>query len=318
MMRVLVAGASGAIGRRLVPLLVCAGHDVTGLSRSGRDVAVPAGSGRARMLAVDALDRAALAEAVADAAPEAVVNMLTAIPTELNTRRMAAEFDMTNRLRTEGTRNLLDAAARAGARRVIVQGVAYAYDPAGSGLANEDEPLWRNPPRQFTPVVRALEEQEASVRQAGGLVLRLGHLYGPGTIYAADGFFVRGVRAGKVPLVGAGGSVFSFVHVHDVATAILAALDKDVRGALNLVDDDPASISEWLPVLAGLLAAPPPKRLPTVLARIAVGGWGTAFMTELRGADNARARLALDWRPRYPSWRNGFDEAFGARRAAAA
>ena len=316
-MRVLVAGASGAIGRQLVPLLLSAGHDVTGLSRSGDEVAGGAGSGSARMVAVDALDRAAVTEVVANVAPEAVVNMLTAIPAELNPRHLAAEFEATNRLRTEGTRNLLEAADRVGVRRMIAQGLAYAYDPAGPGLADEEEPLWEDPPRQFAPVMRALATMEGAVRAAGGLVLRLGHLYGPGTIYAPDGSFVRSVRAGKVPLVGGGHSVFSFSHVYDVATAILAALEKDVVGALNVVDDDPAPIREWLPTLVRLSAAPRPKSIPTFLARLAVGGWGTAFMTELRGADNARAQLALDWRPRFPSWRGGFEQSFAPHAAPA-
>jgi nucleoside-diphosphate-sugar epimerase len=305
--KVLVAGATGVIGQQLVPLLVCAGHDVTGLSRSGAPITGSAPASSARMLAVDALDRAAVAEAVGEVAPEAVVNMLTAIPADLDPRRMAKQFEATNRLRTEGTHHLLEAASRAGVRRVIGQGLAYAYDPTGSGIADEDDPLWPDPPRQFAPVLRALAELERSTREVGGLVLRLGHLYGPGTVHAADGSFVRAVRAGKVPLFGGGRSVFSFIHVHDVATAVLAALDKDVAGVLNVVDDDPAPMGEWLPALARLVGAPAPMRMPAALAPVLVGGWGAAFMTRLRGADNARARLMLDWRPQHPSWRQGFE-----------
>ena len=299
-MKVLVAGATGVIGRQLVPLLAATGHEVVGLSRSGRPV-----SGAARVVEVDALDRAAVVAAVHVEAPDAVVNMLTAIPAEIHPRSMAQEFAATNRLRTDASRYLTDAAVAAGVRRIVAQGVAFAYDPA-PGNADEDQPLWRNPPRQFRLVLAALRELEELTRDAGGVVLRLGQLYGPGTAWACDGSATVAVRAGRMPIVGGGGSVFSFTHVDDVATATVAALEKTVTGPLNIVDDEPTPITEFLPELAGLLGAPAPGRVPTLLARAAVGGWGVAFMTRLRGADNSRARLTLDWRPRYPSWRNGF------------
>ncbi|MFP3989697.1 NAD(P)-dependent oxidoreductase [Streptomyces sp. E11-3] len=295
-MRVLVAGATGVVGRALLPLLTSVGHEVTALSRTPRQGTVVA----------DALDRSALHRAVREAAPDAVVHLLTAIPAEVNPRRLARDFALTNRLRTEGTRNLYEAARDAGATKVVAQGLAYAYDPEGEGPATEDAPLWRRPPRQFAPVLAALRELEERTTDAGGTVLRLGHLYGPGSSYAADGSFVRQVRAGKVPLVGGGGSVFSFTHAHDAATAVVAALDKPHTGPLNIVDDTPVPLRDWLPELARMLDAPAPKAAPAVLARMAVGGWGVAFMSKLRGADNARARLSLDWRPRYPVWREGF------------
>ena len=306
-MRVLVAGATGVIGRQLLPLLASAGHEVIGLAK--RDPGVLAGT-QMRMVIADALDGPAVTAAVRQANPDAVVNMLTAIPARIDPRRMARQFDLTNRLRTEGTRHLLSAAAATGVRRVIAQGLAYAYDPSGTGPADEDQPLWRHPPAQFAPNLRALTELEQRTRDAGGLVLRLGHLYGPGTIYAPDGSFVEQIRAGKVPMVGGGTSVFSFTHTYDAATAVLAALDSDATGALNIVDDDPATVATWLPVLAGLLAAPRPRRVPSALARLAVGGWGVAFMTRLRGADNTRARRTLSWHPRYGSWRDGFADEF--------
>jgi nucleoside-diphosphate-sugar epimerase len=155
-------------------------------------------------------------------------------------------------------------------------------------------------------VVQALVEHERLTRQAGGAVLRIGHLYGPGSAYAADGSFVADVRAGKVPLVGGGDSVFSFTHAADAATAVVAALDKPFTGVLNIVDDDPAPMREWLPELARIVDAPSPKRVPKALARLATGSFGAAFMTALAGADNRRARLHLDWRPGHPSWRTGF------------
>ena len=289
-MRVVVAGATGVIGRCLVPRLSAAGHEVTGLSRAQ---------------GTDLLDRDAVTRAVRQAAPEAVVQMATAIPAQINPRTLARDFALTNRLRTDGTANLIDAAQAAGAKRIIVQGLAYAYQPA-SALADEDAPLWQDPPGQFAAVLDALIEMERLTAQARGLVLRFGHLYGPGTAYAADGSFTAQVRTGKTPLVGNGGSVFSFTHTYDAATAIIAAMEHDVTGILNVVDDAPVPIGEWLPAFAAMLAAPAPRRVPAALARVAVGGWGVAFMTQLRGATNIRARAELRWHPRYPSWSGGF------------
>ncbi|MER6944680.1 NAD(P)-dependent oxidoreductase [Nonomuraea sp. NPDC000554] len=285
-MRVLVAGATGVIGRRLVPLLTAVGHEVVGLSRTP-DPRVPG-------VVADALDRDATIRAVCEVAPDAVVHLLTAIPKTINPRKLSSDFALTNRLRTEGTRNLIDAAPGA---RFIAQGLAYAYDPA-EGLADEDAPLWRDPPAQYAPVVRALTDLERQTAEAGGLVLRFGHLTGPGSVYADDGSTTQAVRAGKMPIVGDGGSVLSFTDSHDAATAIVAALDRDVTGALNVVDDTPIRFRDWLPAYAAKLGAPEPKRVPAWLARLAVGSFGVAYLTRLRGADNSRARLCLNWRPR--------------------
>ncbi|WP_445527778.1 NAD-dependent epimerase/dehydratase family protein [Streptomyces cyslabdanicus] len=314
-MRVLVAGASGVIGSRLVPLLIAVGHDVVALARGPRRTAELEAVG-AGVVAADALDRDQLLAAVQQAAPDAVVNLLTAIPADVDPRHLARDFALTNRLRTEGTRNLLAAARAAGAGRIVAQGLAYGYQP-GAGLANENDPLWHDAtPRQFAPVLAALDSLEEQTAEAGGTVLRFGHLHGPGSAYAADGAFTAQVRAGKVPLVGGGHSVFSFTHADDAATAIVAALDRDAGGVLNVVDDDPAPLHVWLPEFAAGLGAPAPKRAPAALARLAVGGWGVAFMNQLRGADNARARLALNWRPRYASWREGLPVTDTAAKAA--
>lgn len=307
-MRVLVAGATGVIGRQLVPMLTSVGHSVVGLARStGRTSSLEQVG--AEVVTADALDSASVTRAVRDAAPDAVIHLLTAIPAQINPKKLADQFQLTNRLRTEGTRNLVEAASAAGVKRFIAQGLAYAYDPtSGTGPADEDTALWRDPPKQFVPVLAALKELEQQTGSVGGLVLRFGHLYGPGSIYAPDGSFVQQVRAGKVPLVGDGGSVFSFTHAHDAASAVVAALDKNVSGALNVVDDEPTPMRDWLPELARLLNAKAPQKVPPFMAKMFVGGWGVAFMTQLRGADNSRARLQLDWRPRFASWRAGFAE----------
>ena len=301
-MRVLVTGATGVIGRRLTPLLASSGHEVIALTR--RSAPGPTGPARdARAVIGDLLDRDHVVRAVRTVRPDAVVHMATAIPRSIDPRRLAADFATTNRLRTEGTRNLLAAAADLGVRRFVAQGLAYAYDPAGTGVAAEDDPLWQDPPKQFAPVLAALRELEELTAGVGGTVLRLGHLCGPGSIYAADGSFAAQVRAGRVPLVGGGASVFSFTHAHDAATAVVAALDREVAGPLNIVDDEPTPMRQWLPEYARALGARAPKTAPAALARLAVGGWGVAFMTRLRGADNSRAKAELSWKPRYGSWR---------------
>jgi nucleoside-diphosphate-sugar epimerase len=296
-MRILLAGATGVIGRQTVPILTGAGHQVTGLART------PTRLPDTEVVAADALDPAAVADAVRSAAPDVIVHMLTAIPDPVDPRHLARDMAPTNRLRTQGTANLLAAASGA---RVITQGVAYAYDPAGSPVKDEDAPLWRDPPTQFAPVVAALRNLERRVTWAGGLVLRLGHLYGPGTSYASGGGLTRRLRAGSIPLIGAGASMFSFIHAHDAATAILAAIEHpEVRGTLNIVDDQPTLAHDWLPEMAAMLGAPTPRHVPAWLARLFVGGWGVAYMTGLAGASNTRARQQLDWKPTYSNWRDG-------------
>jgi nucleoside-diphosphate-sugar epimerase len=296
-MRILLAGATGVIGRQTVPILTGAGHQVTGLART------PTRLPDTEVVAADALDPAAVADAVRAAAPDVIVHMLTAIPDPVDPRHLARDMAPTNRLRTQGTANLLAAASGA---RVITQGVAYAYDPAGSPVKDEDAPLWRDPPTQFAPVVAALRNLERRVTWAGGLVLRLGHLYGPGTSYASDGGLTRRLCAGKLPLIGDGASMFSFIHAHDAATAILAAIEHpEVRGTLNIVDDQPTLAHDWLPEMAAMLGAPTPRHVPAWLARLFVGGWGVAYMTGLAGASNTRARQQLDWKPTYSNWRDG-------------
>ena len=311
-MRVLIAGATGAIGRALVPVLSSVGHDVVAHSRRP-STAFDGVPGQIESVQADALDPAAVERLVTGVRPDAIVNLLTAIPHRVDPRHLARDFELTNRLRREGTAHLVDAARGLPGAYLVSEGLAYAYEPTQAGgsvggAADEETPLWAQPPKQFVPNVEALEVLERLTVGAGGAVLRVGHLYGPGTIYAADGTFTQQVRAGKAPLVGGGTSVFSFSHVHDVATAIVAALDRRPVGPVNVVDDDPAPMSEWLPYFAELVGAEPPRNVPAFVARMVAGSFGVAFMTRLRGADNARARLRLDWRPRYTTWRDGFKE----------
>jgi nucleoside-diphosphate-sugar epimerase len=292
-MRVLVAGASGAIGRQLLPLLDAVGHETIALVHS-----TPVEVRTGHVVTADALDRAALTTAVSEFEPEAVVNLLTAIPHSLNPRKFERDFAATNRLRSEGTANLVIAT---GGVRMISESVAFAYAPKRGLIADENRPLWENSPKPFRPTLSALRELERITAETGGVVLRFGHLVGPGTGFSPQGMVAAAVRGGKMPIVGDGSGTFSFIHTHDAATAIVAALERPkVRGALNVVDDAPAAAGEWLPAFARLLGAPKPKRIPEWLARLVAGSWGVAFLNHLIGASNARAKAELGWRPRYP------------------
>ncbi|MGO4102598.1 NAD-dependent epimerase/dehydratase family protein [Leifsonia sp. YAF41] len=304
-MKIVVAGASGVLGRQFLPLLTSSGHETIGLVRTER------GATRVRELGgeaafADLLNRDAVVQALERSRPDAVVHLATAIPPKLDPRKMARQFEATNLLRTTGARNLLDAADKVGVRRVISQSLAYGYDPDAAGLAVEDDAFWARPPAQFRPIMNSLQELEARTRESNGVILRFGHLYGPGTMYALGGSFAADVRAGKLPIVGGGTATFSFIHAHDAAMALLAALESDVTGPFNIVDDEPAPMSTWLPYFAEQLGAPEPKRFPTAIARLAVGGWGVAYTTRLRGADNTRAEQVLGWKPSISSWRAGF------------
>jgi nucleoside-diphosphate-sugar epimerase len=309
-MRVFVAGATGAIGRRLVPMLVEAGHDVTGMTRSDSKVDALRGAA-AEPVVCDALDADAVRDAVAAAAPEVVVHQLTAIPHALNPRRMADDFAATNRLRSEGTRHLADAARSAGARRLVAQGVAFAYAPYGGWMKTEDDELYVDAPAPFDSTFGALHTLETAVLGTDGLegvVLRYGYFYGPGTSFAADGSIAGEVRARRFPIGGRGTGRWSFIHIDDAARATVAAVEGGPPGAYNVVDDEPAPVSEWLPVYAAALGAPRPRRLPAWLVRLAAGRYAVYGMTQARGASNARARERLGWTPRLASWRQGFAE----------
>jgi len=301
-MRVMVTGATGVLGRPMVGLLAASGHEVLAVGREFHDLAVPTNVTQA---AVDVLDAAAVDQFVSRQRPDAIVHFATAIPRQINPKKIGAQFAMTNRLRTEGTRNLLAAASRYGVDKFIAQGLAYAYEP-GDAIRTEADPLWPAPPKAYAPVADALKDLERQVADAGGIVLRLGHIYGPGTIYGDYGSMTTMVQAGKVPIVGDGAARYSFVHVDDVASAVLAALDLPPGpDVFNVVDDQPLYLREWLPWFAQTRGAKAPKRFPVGLAKLAVGPFGVAFMSELAGASNAHAREVLDWRPHFPSFRDG-------------
>jgi nucleoside-diphosphate-sugar epimerase len=305
-MRVFVAGATGAVGRPLVTQLLAAGHEVTGMTRSpGRAEALRAAGADA--VVADVYDAGAVREAMQAARPEAVVNQLTDLPATYTTdmQELAAG---TNRLRREGAAVLVDAARASGARRLVAQSIAFAYLPEGDWVKDEDAPLGGDP--DVVAGVQALERAVLEARDLEGIVLRYGQLYGPGTWYAADGSIAEQVRRRRFPIVGRGEGRFSFVHVDDAAGAAVAAVERGRPGTYNVVDDEPAPMRDWLPVYAEALGAKPPRRVPVWLARLVAGPAG-AGAAELRGASNARAREALGWTPRHPSWREGFRSTLG-------
>ena len=308
-MRVFVAGASGAIGRPLVAKLVAAGHEVTGMTRSEERAEQVRAAG-ARSVVGDVFDSDALHAAMREAAPEAVVHELTSLPDRLDFRKEGV-YEPTNRVRTEGTRNLLDAAGAAGARRFVSQSIAFAYRPDGARVKSEDDPLMESAPGGFGRGMEALREMEGMVLGAEGLdalVLRYGFFYGPGTYYADDGSTTADVRRRRMPVVGKGTGLFSFIHVDDAADATVAAVERGAPGVYNVTDDEPAPMSEWLPALAEAAGARRPLRVPIWLARFVGGREVPLFALELRGASNEKAKRELGWRPAHPSWLTGFAE----------
>jgi 2-alkyl-3-oxoalkanoate reductase len=308
--RVFVAGATGAVGRPLVPKLVAAGHEVTGTTRSEQRAEAIRAAG-ATAAVVDALDAQALRRSVEAAAPEVIVHELTALPDRFRPRAKDL-YDATNRIRREGTRNLLDAAHAAGARRFVCQSIAFACRPgAQPEVKDEDAPLALGAPPPFGEGVRVIDEMERAVLGAegiDGLVLRYGWFYGPGTYYAEDGTMTADVRRRRFPIVGSGSGLFSYIHVDDAADATVAAVERGAPGIYNVVDDDPGAMRDWLPVFAEAVGARPPRRVPVWLARL-VAGKMVAGVNLQPGASNAKAKRELGWEPRWRSWREGFRDA---------
>ncbi len=304
-MRVFVAGATGAIGRQLVPRLVAASHEVHGMTRSESKRSVLSELGAVPVVA-DALDPHQVAEAVAQAKPDVIVHQLTAIGA-VDTRHMERDFAQTNRLRTAGTDHLLSAGQAAGVRRFVAQSNAAVYGRTGAAVQTEEafDPSPVPAMRANQEAMRHLEAAVLGAEWTEGIALRYGWFYGPGTGLAPGGEVPELIRKRKFPLVGDGGAVWSFIHVADAAEATVAAVEHGSRGAYNIVDDDAAPVAEWLPALAQQLGAKKPMRVPRFVGRLFAGEAGVVMMTELRGASNAKAKRELAWRPAHPSWRQG-------------
>jgi nucleoside-diphosphate-sugar epimerase len=310
-MKVFVAGATGALGRILVPKLVRGGHEVVGLTRTPSKQDFVRGLG-ARPVVADALDPDAVARAVGEAEPDVIVHQLTALSRSIDMRHLDRDFAETNRLRTEGTDHLLAAGRAIGVRRFVAQSFAgWPSARTGGPVKTEADPLDPTPPdalRSVLDAIRHLEEAVTGAVWTEGMVLRYGGFYGPGTSLSTepDGEHVALIRKRKFPVVGDGSGVWSFIHIEDAASATMAAVELGEPGIYNIVDDEPAPVSVWLPAAARALGAKPPRRLPRWLGRLVAGEAATVMMTEVRGASNEKAKRELGWSPRYRSWREGF------------
>jgi nucleoside-diphosphate-sugar epimerase len=309
MMKVFVAGGTGAMGRRLVPQLVAEGYQVAAMTRDAGKAPWLSAVGAQPVIA-DALDRAAVRAAVADAEPEVVIHQLTALSGAGNYRQFDREFALTNRLRTEGTDYLLEGARAAGVRRFIAQSYGnWNYARTGTGLKTEHDPFDATPPanqKQSLAAIRYLEGAVTGAESIEGIALRYGNFYGPGTGLAMDGAIVAQIRKRQLPIVGDGSGVWSFVHMDDAAAAAIAAIGHGGPGVYNVADDEPLPVSVWLPLLAEAVGAKPPRRVPVWLGRLAAGEVGVSMMTRIRGTSNAKAKAELGWAPRYRTCREGF------------
>ncbi len=308
-MKVFVVGASGALGKQLIPRLVAAGDDVTGTTTTESKRALVESLG-AHAVVLDLLDAAAVETAVRQAAPEVVVHEATGLSGDMDVRNFDRYFEQTNRLRTEGTQNLLAAARAAGARRFIAQSFAgWNYARVDGLVKSEEDPLDPHPAKGTEQTIAAMRELERVVTSADdieGIVLRYGLFYGPGTSLAPDGEQVEAVKSRKFPVVGSGAGMSSFIHVDDAATATALAVGQGEPGIYNVVDDEPAPAREWLPALAELVDAKRPMRVPRWVGRLLAGNAMATMMTEGRGASNAKAKRELGWKPHFGSWRQGF------------
>jgi 2-alkyl-3-oxoalkanoate reductase len=308
-MKVLVAGASGVVGRALLPALAARGHEVWGLVRSKAGALHVRVSG-AQPIVADALDGTAVAAAFERVRPEAVIHQLTALPADGDIWRFERTFAQTNRLRTTGTDNLIAAALAVGARRMVAQSFCgWPYERVGGPVKTEGDAFDPAPPRALRTTLGSLVHLEAAVLSAPrleGVVLRYGGFYGPGTALSIDGPLVQEVRRRRIPLVADGGGIWSFVHISDVVSATVLALEGEQQGTFNVVDDEPAPVREWLPALADAVGAPPPRRLPRLVAKLLLPEHVFLMMTDVRGGSNRAFKETFGWAPVFPSWRLGF------------
>ncbi len=298
-----------------MPLLVAEGHRVTATTRTPDKLAALRAFGADAVL-VDGVDKEAVLRAVLKGTPDAIVHQMTALTSVRNLKHFDEQFATTNRLRTEGTANLLAAARAAGTRIFVAQSYAgWPIESAGSRIKTEDDPFDPNPPktmRKSLAAIQALEEMVGKATGMAGIVLRYGSFYGPGTSLSQDGEIVNLIRCRRLPLVGDGGGVWSFLHIDDAAHATRVAIERGIPGIFNIVDDEPAEVREWLPELARMIGAEPPRRIPAWIARMAVGQALVSMMTKIRGASNAKAKRVLGWQPEYASWRDGFARCIAA------
>jgi nucleoside-diphosphate-sugar epimerase len=314
-MKVFVAGATGALGRQLVPMLAAGGHEVVGMTRSPRKQDLIRTLG-ARPVVADALDPEAVAQAVAEAEPDVIAHELTALSGAIDLRNFEQTFDETNRLRTEGTDHLLAAGRAVGVERFVAQSFAgWPFARTGGPIKTEEDPIDTSPPDAVRATLEAILHLERAVTGAGwteGVVLRYGGFYGPGTSLGnPDGEQLEAIRKRKLPIVGNGEGVWSLIHIEDAARATVAAIEHGKRGIYHVVDDDPSPSKEFLPAAAEVLGARKPMRVPRWVGRLLAGEAAVVMMTEVRGASNAKAKRELDWQPRYSSWRQGFAEGLG-------
>jgi 2-alkyl-3-oxoalkanoate reductase len=313
-MKVFVTGGTGAIGKFLLPQLLEKGHEVVALTRSASKAVILEQQGITAVIA-DPLDKAQLTAAVRRAEPEVIIHQLTALSGVSNFRKVDEEFALTNRFRTEVTDTLLAAARTIGTQRLIVQSYCgWPYARKGGPVKTEEDPLDPKPLENFTKTlaaIRYLENKIGSVPSLEGIALRYGTWYGPGNAIGKAGTVYKMVKKRRLPVIGGGGGIWSFIHVSDAASAAVAAITNGSAGIYNVVDDEPARVSQWLPALAKAIGAKPPYKIPHWVGELIIGKAGVVMMTQIRGCSNAKAKRDLNWTPRYASWRKGFVEGLG-------